>query len=124
MAREVAYVPGRGGAAARKLGSDVDDRNELELHASECLGLMEAEQSRLMQELLVLAQEHPGILAPLGALAHYGHNCARSPHGFLIVDTGEVAALGLDQRAHCVALGARNGHVLCPPTRLFGDLAY
>src|SRR5262249_30513215 len=103
MAREVAYVPGRRRATARKLGRDVNDRDELELHAPECLGLMEPKQTSLVEELLVLAKEHTGILALLGALAHKWHNRARSAHGFLVIDTREVTTRGLYQRAHSIA---------------------
>src|SRR5262249_18263025 len=95
MAREVAYVPGCRWTTARKLGRNVNDSDELELHAPKSLGLMEAKQASLVEELLVLAEEHAGIFALLGALPHNGHNRARSAHGFLVIDPGEVTAQGL-----------------------------
>ena len=55
MAGEIADVPRRGRAAARELRGDIHHRHEVELHAAERLRLMEAEQPRLVQQLLGVA---------------------------------------------------------------------
>jgi hypothetical protein len=86
MAGDVAYAPGGGRAAARELGGDVHDRHEVELHATEGLRLVKAEQPALVQELLVLADEHASILGALRALAQDRHHLARPLHRFRVVD--------------------------------------
>ena len=68
MAAEVADVPRGRRTAARDLGGDVDHRHEVELHAAEGLRLVEAEQPGLVQQLLVLADQHARVLG----------TCARS----------------------------------------------
>ena len=74
VAAEVADVPRGGRAAARQLGDDVDHRDERQLHAAEALGLVEAEQAGLVQQLLVLRQQAARFLALLRALAQRRHD--------------------------------------------------
>ena len=92
------------------LGRDVHHRHEVELHAAERLGLVEAEQPGLVQELLVLADEHARVLGLLRALAQDRHDLARPAHGLVVADGGEVAPLRLRQRADGMALLTRAGH--------------
>jgi hypothetical protein len=56
-------------AAACDLGRNVHHRHEIELHAAERPGLVEAEEPCLVQELLVLADQHARVLGGLRALA-------------------------------------------------------
>src|SRR5205085_4538145 len=90
MAAEVADVPGARRAAARELGDDVDDGDIGKLHAAVARGLVVAEEPRLVQELLVLRQEHARVLALLRALGEGGHDVARPAHGFFVADAGET----------------------------------
>jgi hypothetical protein len=90
------------GTAASKLGHDVHHGHEGQLHPAEGLGLMEAEEARLVQELLVVAQEHARVLALLGALAQRRHQSPRAPHRLVVVDAGEIAPGRLGQRSHVV----------------------
>ena len=99
MAAEIADVPRRRRAAARDLGRNVDDRDERQLHAAERLRLMEAKQPGLVQQLLVLADEHARVLGSLRALAQHGHDLARAAHRLVVADGGEIAAGRLRQRA-------------------------
>ena len=93
MAGEVADVPGRRRAAARKLRRDVHDRDEVELHAAERLGLMEAEQPALVQQLLVLADQHRGRLRRFCARSRSTGTISRARRMRLVVaDAGEIAA--------------------------------
>ena len=69
VAGDVADVPGRRRAAARKLRRDVDDRHEGKLHPAESLRLVKSEQPALVQELLVLADQQPGVFGVLRARA-------------------------------------------------------
>jgi hypothetical protein len=64
------------------------------------------EQSRLVQELLVLAQQNPRLLAPLRAFAQEGHDVPRAANGLVVIDAGEIAAHPLGQGAHPVDDGA------------------
>ena len=63
---------------------------------------MEAEQARLVQELLVVAQEHARVLALLGAFAQRRHHGPRAPHRLVVVDAGEIAPGRLEKRSHVV----------------------
>src|SRR6266480_6220814 len=90
VAAEVADVPGGGGAAARELRHDIDDRLERQLHAAEAPGLVEAEQARLVQQLLVLGQKHARVLALLRALEERRHALARAAHRLFVADAGEA----------------------------------
>ena len=90
MAAEVADVPRGRRAAARQLGDDVDHRDEGQLHAAEALGLVIAEEPGLVQQLLVLGQQHARVLAFLRTLAQRGHDLARAAHGLVIADVREV----------------------------------
>src|SRR5205823_12781112 len=90
VAAEVADVPGGGGAAARELGHDIDDCLERQLHAAEAPGLVEAEQARLVQQLLVLGQQHARVLALLRALEERRHALARAPHRLFVADACEA----------------------------------
>ena len=111
VASDVTHAPGRGRAAARKLRRDVDDRHEVKLHPAEGLGLVKPEQPALMQELLVVADEHAGVLGALGALAQDRHDLARSAHRLAVADTGEITTHPLRQRAHRLAVLARAHHL-------------
>ena len=116
MAGHVADVPGRGRAAARKLRRDVHDRHEVELHPPEGLRLVKPEQPALVQELLVLADEHAGVLGALGALAQNSDDLPRPLHRLGVADAGEITAHRLRQRTDSAALVARAGHLpLHPP---------
>src|SRR5207302_11194262 len=90
VAAEVADVPGGGGAAARELRHDIDDRLERQLHAAEAPALVEAEKARLVQQLLVLGQQHARVLALLRALEERRHALARAAHRLVIADIGEA----------------------------------
>ncbi|HZD28684.1 MAG TPA: hypothetical protein VE251_08340 [Xanthobacteraceae bacterium] len=63
---------------------------------------MKAEQAALVQQLLVLANEHARVLGALGALAQDRHHLPRAPHRLVVIDPGEVAPHGLRQRARRV----------------------
>src|SRR4051794_33754428 len=41
------------------------------------------------QKLLILADEHPRVLARLRTLAQNRHDIARAPHRFVVADIGE-----------------------------------
>jgi hypothetical protein len=110
MAGDVADAPGRGGATARELRRDVHYGDEGKLHPPESLRLMKPEQPGLVQELLVLANEHAGVLGRLRALAQKRHDLACPAHRLLAADVGEVAAQALRQRAHRTALQACTVH--------------
>ena len=90
VAAEVADVPGRRRAAARQLRHDVHDGDERQLHATEALGLVEAEEAGLVQQLLVLGQEYPRVLALLSALEQHRHDLACPAHRLFVPDPGEV----------------------------------
>src|SRR5438094_2839804 len=90
VAAEVADIPRGRGAAAGELGDDVDDRDIRKRHAAVALGLVVAEEPGLVQQLLVLRQQHARVLALLRALGEGGHEVARAAHGFLIADAGEA----------------------------------
>ena len=82
---------------------------------AERLGLVKPEQPALVQELLVLADQHAGVLGPLRALAQDRHDLARPPHRLAIIDGGEVAPHRLRQRADLMAFLARAGHDALSP---------
>ena len=111
MRAQIPDVPRGGGAAAPELGHDVHDGDEGQLHASEGLRLMKAEEPRLVQELLVVAQEGARVLALLGALAQRGHQGSRAAHRLVVVDTGEVTPGRLGQGPHGVPALCHHGHV-------------
>jgi hypothetical protein len=90
MAAQVADVPGGGGAAACDLGHDVHDGDERQLHAAEALRLVEAEEPRLVQQVLVLGQQHARFLALLRPLAQRRHDLARPAHRFVICRSREA----------------------------------
>src|SRR5262249_52761538 len=71
---------------------------------------VESKEAGLVQQLLVVADEHARVLGLLGALAQDRHDLARTPHGLGIVDAGEVAPGRLRQRADRPALLARVVH--------------
>ena len=110
MAGDVAHVPGGGGATARELRRDVHDGHEVELHPTKGFGLVKTEQPALVQELLVLAQQHPRVLGPRRTLAQDRHDRPRAPHRLGVADGGEIAALRLRQRAHDIAAIAGTSH--------------
>src|SRR4029453_15239219 len=122
MAGDVGHAPGRGRAAARKLRRDVHDRHEIKLHPAEGLGLVKPEQPALVQELLVVADEHARVLGALSALAQDRHDLARAAHRLVVADGGEITTHPLRQRAHALALLAPAAHLPCelfphpPPT--------
>ena len=99
MAAEIAHVPRRGRAAARELRRNVHHCDEVELHSPEGFRLVKTQQPALVQELLVLADEHPGVLGPRGALTQDRHHLPRAPHRLVIADGGEIASDSLRQRA-------------------------
>src|SRR5262249_8786697 len=111
MAGDVAHAPGRGRAAARKLRRNVHDRHEVKLHPAEGLGLMKPEQPALVQELLVVADEHAGVLAALGARAQDRDDLAPSAHRFAVADGGEITTPPLRQRAPRLAVLVRAHHL-------------
>ena len=102
VAGEVADVPGRRRAAARELGRDVDDGDEVELHAAEGLGLVEAEEARLVQQLLGVAGQPARVLGRWRALAQERHDLAGAAHRLVVADAGEVAARRLRQGSYGV----------------------
>ena len=104
---DVSHVPRRGWAAARQLGRDVHDGDEGKLHPAEGLGLVKPEQAALVQELLILANEHAGVFGALGALAQDRHDLPRPPHRLAIIDAGEIAPHALRQRSNGSGLLAR-----------------
>ena len=65
---------------------DVEDRDERQLHPAEDLRLMEAKQPGLVQQLLVLANEHARILGGCRALAQGRHDLARAAHRLVVAD--------------------------------------
>jgi hypothetical protein len=73
MAGEIADVPGRGRTAARQLGRDIDHGHEVELHAAERPGLVEAEEPGFVQRLLGLARQAAGLRRTCRAVAEDGH---------------------------------------------------
>src|SRR4029079_1128613 len=91
-------------------------RLERQLHAAEALWLVKAEQSRLVQQLLVFAQQRACVLAGLRALLQHRYAFMRPAHRLLITDAREIASLGLGQRAdahgddlRCSSTSASNG---------------
>src|SRR5262245_58031760 len=99
MAAEVADVPRRRGAAARQLRDEVDHRDEGQLHAAEAPGLVEAEQSRLVQQPLVFRQQHARVLAFLRALLERRHALARPTQRFFVAYFAEVHELSSTSRS-------------------------
>jgi hypothetical protein len=91
VAGEVADVPGGAWTAAREFVRDVDQGHERKLHPAERLRLMKPEQPALVQQLLVLADEHARVFGRLRALAQGRHDLARPPHRLVVVDGGEIA---------------------------------
>src|SRR5207247_11276515 len=81
MAGDVPHAPGRGWTSARKLCRNIHDGHERKLHSAERLQLVKAEQTALVQELLVLASEHARALGALRALAQDRHDLSCPPHG-------------------------------------------
>jgi hypothetical protein len=71
---------------------------------------MKPEQSAFVQELLVLADEHPRVLGLLGALAQDRHDVACPSHRLAVAGTGEITTHQLRQRTHGIApvAGARH----------------
>ena len=102
VAGEVADVPGRRRAAAGKLGGDVDDGDEVELHAAEGLGLVEAEEARLVQQLLGVARQPARLFGRWRALAQQRHDLACPAHRLVVADAGEIAAHRLRQGSYRV----------------------
>jgi len=99
MAAEIADIPCGRRTATRHFGDDVDDRLERKLHAAEAFRLVITEQARLVQQLLVLAQQHARVFAGLRALAQHRHAVARAAHRFLVADVRELAPRGLGEGA-------------------------
>src|SRR5262249_16009549 len=99
-----------GGGAGGTPGRKAQDRHEVKLHPAEGLGLMKPEQPALVQELLVVADEHAGVLGALGALAQDRHDFARAAHRLVVADGGKIAPHPLRHRAHALALGPRPAH--------------
>ena len=93
MDRKVADVPCRGGIAAADDLGDVEDRNEIELHAAPALGLQEAQQPVLVQQCEDLGRQLPRLLRGGRELAQLWNDCVRPAYGLLIVDIGKPAAL-------------------------------
>ncbi len=89
--RVVAHVPGGRCAAASKLSRNVDERDEIQLHAAPAPRLHDAKQPRTMQIGLDLGQHAAFVLATLGALAQRGHQLARAGNGFFAADARETA---------------------------------
>src|SRR5207249_5377633 len=110
VAAEVADIPRGRGAAAGELGDDVDDRDIRKLHAAVALGLVVAEEPRLVQQLLVLRQQHARVLALLRALGEGGHEVARAAHGFLVTHTGEAHPTSL-------SMASRRSRLVSAPNR-------
>src|SRR5436190_921191 len=52
--------------------------------------MVEAEQARLVQQLLVLGQQHARVLALLRALEERRHALARAAHRLFVADAGEA----------------------------------
>src|SRR5204862_427817 len=84
-------------AAAARERERAPLRNEDLLHldvlaagAAEAPGLVEAEQARLVQQLLVLGQQHARVLAFLRALEERRHALARAAHRLFVADAGEA----------------------------------
>src|SRR5262249_20395191 len=100
-----------GGGAGGTPGRKAQDRHEVKLHPAEGLGLMKPEQPALVQELLVVADEHAGVLGALGALAQDRHDFARAAHRLVVADGGKIAPHPLRQRAPALALVARADHL-------------
>src|SRR3954463_11059257 len=59
---------------------------------------MHAKESCLVQQLLVVADEHAGVFGGSRALAHQRDDLARTAHRLVIGDAGEIAAHYLRQR--------------------------
>jgi hypothetical protein len=110
MAGKVADVPSRRWAPAGEFRGNVDECHERELRAAECLRLVKPEESGLVQQLLVFADEHARVLGRLCALAQGRHDLARPAHGFVVADGGEIAPRFLRQGADGRATLARGGH--------------
>ena len=71
---------------------------------------MKAEQTALVQELLVVASEHAGVLGALRALAQDRHDLSCPPHGLVVTHAGEIATHELRQRARLVLPARLHGH--------------
>ena len=110
MAGDVSHAPSRRRTAARKLRRNVHDGHEGKLHPAERLWLVKAEQAALVQKLLVVANEHAGVLGALGALAQDRHDLPRPPHRLLIPNPGEITMHELRQRARLVLSARLRGH--------------
>src|SRR5262249_59046929 len=110
MAGDVPHALGRRRTAARKLRRNIHDGHERKLHPAEGLWLVKPEQPALMQELLVVANEHAGILGALGALAQDRHDLPRPPHRLVVADAGEITTHALRQRARLVLSARLRGH--------------
>ena len=90
MHAEVSDVPARRGAAASNLGRDVEERDEIELHAAPTAGLVEPEEPGAMQVLdRLLRHLAPGLGAER-ALAQSRHQRARPAHRLVVTDVGEA----------------------------------
>ena len=83
------------------------ERDEIELHAAEDLRLVETKQPGLVQQVLVLAQQNPGIFGRLRALAQNRHDLARAGER-LVVSDGVAALQQVDAKAHVAAARARS----------------
>src|SRR5262245_29329349 len=84
---------------------------------------MKPEQPALVQELLVVADEHARVLGALGELAQDRHDLARAAHRLVVADGGEITTRPLRQGAHCLALLARADQstlraLPCAPSRI------
>jgi hypothetical protein len=73
---------------------------------------MEAEEARLVQELLIVTQEGAGILALLRSLAQRGHQGPRAAHRLVVVDAGEIAPGCLGKRSHVDHVRIQQGRVI------------
>jgi hypothetical protein len=109
MAGDVGHAPRRRRTAAGELRRDVDDCDEVELHAAERLRLKEAEQPGFVQQLLGFAHQHARVLGRLRALAQNRHDLPRPAHRLDAPDGGEIAPHRLRQRAHRFVVIARGG---------------
>src|SRR3984893_2256518 len=121
MAAHIADVPGGGGAAACKLRRDIHHRHERKLHSAECLGLVKPEQAGFVQELLVCANEHAGILGRLRPLAQERHHLPCPPHRLGVVDAGEIPPDRLGQRAHGLLARVRHSPLRREPVASYPD---
>ena len=77
---------------------------------------MKTEEPALVQELLVLAQQHARVLGLGGTLTQDGHDLPHPPHRLVVADGGEIATLRLRQRADDIAAIAGTSHDHLPQT--------